>query len=147
MLYIKVQKTKNMGWGVFSERNFKPGEIIEICPCYALSPEEIEDISPTNLEDWFYEWGEHQEGTALVMGYGMIYNHSDTPNASYEFDFTNQIVTIRCLKDINKNEQIFINYNQYQPAKDFVGMFDPVTNKAAVFKNGKLRPITDPESE
>ncbi len=139
MLYIKVKKTKNMGWGVYADKDFFVGDQIEICPAVPLTEEELKSVESTRLENWFFEWHNFEE-SALIMGYGMIYNHSSTPNAKYEFDFENEFVTVVCTAPIKKGQQIFLNYNQTRTTDEPVSMFHPVTKKTVVFVDGKLKP-------
>ena len=54
---------------------------------------------------------EKENGSAISLGYGSIYNHSYEPNAKYEKDFLNNMLIFRAIKIINKGEEIVVNYN------------------------------------
>jgi SET domain-containing protein len=103
-----------MGRGVFATKNFRSGEVIEICPVVPIPRKLIKDKNPTGLQDflenWLFEWENDFQSDAMVLGYGMIYNHSENPNAKYEMDFEKNIVTFRASKKIKKGEEIFIDY-------------------------------------
>ena len=47
---------------------------------------------------------------ALALGYGSLYNHSYNPNARYD-DVGRQIKEYSALRDIQRGEEITINYN------------------------------------
>jgi SET domain-containing protein len=139
MFYIDIKQTTDMGRGVFAATEFNPGDVIEICPVIPLTPQEASLLKSSRLENWFFEWHDYNE-TAIILGAGMIYNHSFTPNAVYEFNFENENVIFRCLKKIEKGEQIFIDYNQYKPTGNgVVPMYDPHTFQDVLYVDGKLQ--------
>ena len=72
---------------------------------------DTEKISQTRLGDYCYTWGKDKTGSAIVLGNGSLYNHSYQPNAVYEKDIDNAILTIRCYLSIKAQEEITINYN------------------------------------
>ncbi len=114
MFSIEVKYTDNLGNGVFATKDFSVGEVIEVCPAVS-TPSEIIDRRKDGgaldfLEYWFFEWNEDKKGDAMILGYGMIYNHSDEPNATYESDFMRKTVTFKAIKPIPRGSQIFINY-------------------------------------
>jgi SET domain-containing protein len=50
-------------------------------------------------------------GSAICLGNGSIYNHSIKPNSEYIKDFDNSIIRFIALKDIKVGEEILVNYN------------------------------------
>lgn len=69
------------------------------------------------LEDYVYEYGINH--SAVVLGYGMLFNHSYEPNATYEINFDKHTFDYYAYKDIKAGEEILINYNgevdDYEP--------------------------------
>lgn len=65
----------------------------------------------TQLYNYYFAWGEASEEAAIALGYGSLYNHSYTPNAKYRKDFDNNLLKYICIRDIQKDEEITINYN------------------------------------
>lgn len=57
-------------------------------------------------EGYVFNWGE--SSTALALGFGSLYNHSFTPNAT-TLETADELV-ITALRDIDPGEEIFINY-------------------------------------
>ncbi|HHV24204.1 MAG TPA: SET domain-containing protein-lysine N-methyltransferase [Methanosarcina sp.] len=111
MLLISVKNSPGKGRGVFAQRNFKKGEVIESCPVIVLPAEEIDTLELTQLYNYYFAWGPESKDAAIALGYGSLYNHSYTPNARYYKDFDNSLLKYVCIRDIQKNEEITINYN------------------------------------
>ncbi len=66
-------------------------------------------IEKTTLADYAFEYGVNH--TAILLGYGMLFNHSYTPNATYEINFDNHTFDFYAYTDIQAGEEILINYN------------------------------------
>ena len=111
MSLISVKESPGKGRGVFAERNLKRGEIIESCPVIVLPAEEVDAFELTQLYNYYFAWDEASEEAAIALGYGSLYNHSYTPNAKYRKDFDNNLLKYICIRDIQKDEEITINYN------------------------------------
>ncbi len=124
-LYIKQIKEK--GRGVFAAKQIKKGQIIETCPVIIIPKENISLLDKTYpLDDYYYnEWGENKEEAIIILGYGMIYNHSFNPNAHFNYDLKNKQVIYFAIKNINKDEEITINYNG-EPADRTPVWFNPL---------------------
>jgi SET domain-containing protein len=129
---LAIRKSKIGGRGVFAKRLFREYETIEVCPVLPLTPKEFEAVSKTTLGYYVYTWpGPRQSpkvdpskysGSAVVFGYGSMYNHSFDPNADWSINVKNRTMTFRALRDIQDGEEIFHNYNWYQEFFDAKGM-------------------------
>ncbi|MDQ6595906.1 SET domain-containing protein [Bacillus salipaludis] len=95
--------------GVFATCDIAEGELIHEAPVISYPNEEHEHIEKTLLADYAFEYGKNH--TAILLGYGMLFNHSYTPNARYEINFDNHTFDFYAYKDIKAGEEIFINYN------------------------------------
>lgn len=111
MLRISVKNSPGKGRGVFAQQNFKKGEVIETCPVIVLHAEEIDSLELTELYNYYFAWGPDSKDAAIALGYGSLYNHSYNPNARYYKDFENGLLKYVCIRDIQKGEEITINYN------------------------------------
>ena len=108
------------GRGVFATRKIKKDECLEIAPVLPLTPKEFTRVSETLLGHYVYTWiGPKQKltvdqdkwtGAALVLGYGMMYNHSPTPNCIWKADVENKLMRFFALTDIPKGTEITHNY-------------------------------------
>ena len=103
---IRVGDTPH-GRGVIATEDIAKGETIEVCPVLELTAEEANGV----LTDYIVGLGDDVEGSALMLGYGSLYNHSDEPNAEYlhEADDAYSFVATR---DIAAGEQVTISYGE-----------------------------------
>lgn len=108
---ISVRDSPGKGRGVFAQRHIKRGEVIETCPVIVLPAEEIESLELTELYNYYFAWGPDSKDAAIALGYGSLYNHSYAPNARYCKDFENNLLKYVCIRDIQEDEEITINYN------------------------------------
>lgn len=95
--------------GVFATQDIKKGELLHQAPVLAYPNEQHEHIEKTLLADYAFEYGIGR--TAILLGYGMLFNHSYTPNATYEINFDNETFDFFAYKDISAGDEILINYN------------------------------------
>ncbi len=108
----KIPNPKNgefvSGKGVFASENIEKGEVVEVAPILIL---EFSDFIDTkwNLLFEYYFWLD--DFVVLALGYGSLYNHSKDPNAKYEINQKNKIITFTALKDIKKDEEILFDYS------------------------------------
>lgn len=98
-----VKKSKLHGYGVFANKNIKKNERIE--ECYFILSDCEDDI----IIDYVFDLDGH---SALLLGYGSLYNHSDHPNADYTLNKKRKIATFKALQPIKKGEEILITYGE-----------------------------------
>ncbi len=108
---IAVRLTADKGRGVFATRKFLKGELIEQAPVIAIPADQVKLIQQTVLKHYYFEWGENDDEGAIVLGYGLMYNHSYTPNAIYVFRESDHLMEFVALKEILPDEEILVNYN------------------------------------
>ena len=103
--------------GVFATCDIKKGTLFHEAPVVPYPNEQHKYIERTVLEDYVYEYGINH--SAVVLGYGMLFNHSYEPNATYEINFDKHTFDYYAYKDIKASEEILINYNgevdDYEP--------------------------------
>ncbi len=95
--------------GVFATCDIAKGELIHAAPVIPYPNKEHIFIEKTLLADYVFEYGANH--TAILLGYGMLFNHSYNPNATYNINFPNHTFDFYAYKDIKANEEILINYN------------------------------------
>ncbi|MDD5170494.1 MAG: hypothetical protein PHN75_16885, partial [Syntrophales bacterium] len=81
---ICIKEVAGKGRGVFAARDFRRGELVERAPVITFSNNDVDLIDETALADHYYKWGDSR--FALVLGFGSLYNHSLTPNLSFQID-------------------------------------------------------------
>lgn len=95
--------------GVFATVDIPKGTLFHEAPVIAYPNEQHEHIEKTLMADYAFEYGIGR--TAILLGYGMLFNHSYEPNADYEINFDNQTFDFFAHKDVKAGEELFINYN------------------------------------
>jgi SET domain-containing protein len=92
------------GRGVFATRGFAKGEVIEACPTVELGDADVTG----RLND--YVFTSVKDGDLLlVLGHGMLYNHSANPNVEYLQDEPSTI-TFHALRDVRPGDELTIDY-------------------------------------
>lgn len=101
------------GRGVFALEKIDAGEILEECHFFLLDERRFDLIDPV-LKEMVFAWPAHQPDHrfAVVLGGGTIYNHSYENNATWETDEIACCFRFRAIRDIEKGEEIFTNYNR-----------------------------------
>ncbi|MDP4011489.1 MAG: SET domain-containing protein [Candidatus Roizmanbacteria bacterium] len=112
-IVIQVSTIPNAGRGIFTSKPIKAGEIIEICPVIILPQKDYPLIKQTLLRNYYFMWGTNT--VAICLGYGSLYNHSYTPNATYMKKIKEKTIEFIALRDVKKNEEILVNYNYGNP--------------------------------
>ena len=115
IIYISKSKIPNAGRGVFAKCNIKKGEIIERCPIVEIPSGDTSKLNESVLVAYFLYFGKKKERLALMLGFGSIYNHSYTPNATYKIKVKKKTIDFTAIKDIKKNEEITFNYSFGNP--------------------------------
>lgn len=111
-IYISQSRIPNSGRGVFAGCKIKKGEIIERCPVIEIPEEDVANLNGSFLVTYFYYLGKDKEQLKIALGFGSIYNHTYTPNARYKGIKKENTIDFIALKDIQKDEEITVNYIQ-----------------------------------
>ncbi|MFM7055989.1 MAG: SET domain-containing protein [Planctomycetota bacterium] len=113
---IEVKRIPGKGRGVFAREFIPAGTIFERVPLLVLPAKEVLGFDEGGvLWQYVFEYG--RKNVALALGFGSLYNHSYSPNARYD-DAGRQIKEYRALRDIQKGEEITINYNGSEDSTD-----------------------------
>ena len=105
---LRVKSAAEKGRGVFAANPIRKGAIVEAAPVILIPDEDIDWIDKTAIADYYFKWGESH--FALVLGYGSLYNFSETPNLSFEADLKNQVMIFRAIRSIQKDRELTIHY-------------------------------------
>lgn len=100
---IFIKKSTTHGYGVFARKSFKKGEIIE--ECYII----ISRGGDRKLEDYYFDVNGKY---GLFTGCGIIYNHSEEPNADYYLYPKRSLAVFKANRAIRKGDEIFISYGK-----------------------------------
>jgi hypothetical protein len=94
------------GRGVFAARAFAEGDAVESCPTLPLRDADVVG----ELGD--YVFGSSTDGQVLLLlGFGMLYNHSASPNLEYYQDEPD-VITFVAAREIESGEELTIDYGR-----------------------------------
>ncbi|AXI09267.1 SET domain-containing protein-lysine N-methyltransferase [Oceanobacillus sp. 143] len=102
--------------GVFATCDIKKGELLHEAPVISYPNDQHQYIEQTILADYAFEYGINH--SAILLGYGMLFNHSYQPNAVYEISFSDHTFNFYAFTDIKAGDEILINYNGDVDDKD-----------------------------
>lgn len=107
---ICVKRIKGKGRGVFAKKPITGGTVIERIPVLLVPIKELVNGEENAfLKKYCYYWDDRH--VVICLGYGSLYNHSYEPNAKYIHG--PNVMTYEALRDIEKGEEITINYNYF----------------------------------
>jgi len=102
--------TDAKGIAVYCIENISKDSLIEICPVIILSAADTVSIHKTRLHDYYFSWDIEKGSSAIALGFGSLYNHSETPNAEFEIDKQSREIRFMAIKDIPAGTEIVIDY-------------------------------------
>ena len=97
----------NGGRGVFAEKDFKKGEVIEVCP---LLTDYKKNFEKSKIKDYTFKSKFKPDQEVIVFGMCSMYNHSDNFNVGHNQDPENMIY--KASRDIKKGEELYVNYGE-----------------------------------
>lgn len=124
----RVEWSKRPGgdYTVIAKTQFARGEIIEICPLIIL-----DEIAKTvdRLKDLVFEIDKKKGEYGLVLGYGSLYRHSNTPNVDYAYNKRQRHMFFIANKTIKAHEELTINYgSEYWEERSNLNMMSKLEN-------------------
>ena len=114
-VYVAQSKIKNGGRGVFATQDIKKGELIEKCPVIETPKNDLSNLNESILVTYFFYFGKNKENLVVALGFGSIYNHAYSPNATYKINQREKTIDFIALSDIKKDDEITVNYNYGNP--------------------------------
>lgn len=107
----------SVGLGVFASQGFAEGDLIERCPMIQLGFRSRYHSDP-QLSRYLYndkscgceQCKMHGHHMFMVLGYGMLYNHQNEPNARWAFDYAKLVADVIALRAIGPEEEVFVSY-------------------------------------
>ena len=112
--FLYLKKTSGKGRGVFTSKEIKPGMLLEESPVIVMPAKDRENVDKTLLHDYIFEWGEKNGEPmkcCMALGWAPMYNHSYQSNCEYYMDFEEELIQIKAVREIAKDEELTINYN------------------------------------
>jgi uncharacterized protein len=91
---------------VFATRRYLKGQLVESCPTVELPDSDVTG----RLGDYVYS-SVNDDDVLLVLGYGMLYNHSEYPNVEYVQDDPSTM-TFLALRTVRPGDELTIDYGE-----------------------------------
>jgi SET domain-containing protein len=102
---LEVKQSRH-GRGVFATRRFATGETVEVCPTLRVSDADVAG----RLADYVFGSGEGDD-VLLLLGFGMLYNHSAEPNVDYVQEAVDAIAFV-AIRAVAPGDELTIDYGE-----------------------------------
>lgn len=109
--YLTIKNSGAKGRGVFTSKKIITGTTIEESPVIVMENSDRLLLDQTLLHDYIFEWGDDKKQCCMALGYIALYNHSYQSNCEYVMDYKTQLIRVITMRDVEKNEELTINYN------------------------------------
>jgi SET domain-containing protein len=107
---IYVDNSPVHGLGVFAKEKINEGELIEECTILTLPIQKGEDSNLFIDYRFNFPSGLEWEEQVVALGFGSLYNHSESPNAHWYSNNEKRTFCFVALRDIEVGEEIFTFY-------------------------------------
>ena len=94
-----------LGRGVFAAQDIASGETVELCPTLEVNGEDVSGL----LSDYVFSSNDDEGISILLLGYGMLYNHSEDANVEH-VEHGDDAVAMVATRDIEAGDEITLNY-------------------------------------
>ncbi len=102
---IHIKESQFGGRGIFSNKNYKKDDVIEICPAILSNT----NILTGRIRDYIFSHNKNKDKCLIAFGYMSMYNHQDDPNSKWDI-LNDKQIKLTALKDINENDEITVSY-------------------------------------
>ena len=100
-------KEGRYGRGVFATRHFETGEAVEYCPTLELPGDQVVG----QLGDYVFGSNENEDDVILLLGFGMLYNHSSEPNVEYVQEEP-RVIKFVAIRPVEPGDELMIDYGE-----------------------------------
>jgi hypothetical protein len=96
------------GRGVFATRRFARGATVEVCPTLELPDGDVTGL----LGDYVFR-SNNEDAVLLLLGFGMLYNHSGDPNLEYVEGGEPGTIEFVTMRKVEAGEELTIDYGAH----------------------------------
>lgn len=108
MKYV-IKDSPLHGLGVFAAEDLPSGSTIERCAYIVIDDDDLQEVN--RLNDYLFTSPDDPGDYLCVMGAGMLYNHSDAPNAAWEIDDDdNRLLRFYTTSDVAAGDELLHDY-------------------------------------
>jgi len=105
---LVVQEICGKGRGVIAGVSFKAGDLVECAHCILIPSEQCAAADQTVLREYTYKTAGGQQ--LLALNHGSLFNHSRSPNLTYEKDLAALVIRYYAARAIAAGEELTIFY-------------------------------------
>ena len=105
-LVLKNSLVPNGGRGVFSKKDYNPGDIVEVAPFVVCE----NNLHRNKINDYVFQYSQDPNKVITVFGMGSMYNHKDDHNLDYIQDIQNNNMIYKARKRIRAGDELYVNY-------------------------------------
>ena len=116
-LYCKKSNIPNSGYGIFTNDDIKKGDVIEVSRFIEIDFKLYNYVDGNILSVLYNFPKDNPKYLAIVLGYGSLYNSSlndISNNVDWITNEDDKVFIYFAKTDINKNEELYIYYNNYE---------------------------------
>jgi len=106
---VEYSKKNNGAYCIIAKTQFAKGEIVEIAPVIFVG---LEAKAVPRLKDYIFEIDKNKQTYGVVLGYGSLYKHSETPNITFAYNKGNRQMYFIAAQTINAGSELTINYGK-----------------------------------
>ncbi len=104
---VAFGNTPDHGVGVYAKTAITNGELIEVAPLILV---DSDVMAVNNLNDYVFTINKEEDIYAVALGYGSLYNHSDTPKAEWNINLDESEIRFIAKEDIQEGQEITVSY-------------------------------------
>jgi len=105
-----IVQTEIKGRCVFADKEYKKGDVIEVCEFITIPNAQIDILKKTVINDYWF-WVDWDKWDAmLLLGTGSLYNHSTDPNMDVISDPKTMKTWFVANRDIEDGEELVFDY-------------------------------------
>ena len=105
--------------GILATKSIKKGVIIDISHFIIISNKDYEIIENTIVYDYIFEFIDSgRKVRCIILSFTQFINHSYIPNVRYRYNSRDKTVIYETIKDIEKGQELTVNYNGISDNKD-----------------------------
>jgi SET domain-containing protein len=109
--YISPKK----GRGLFAKKDIRKCKIIDVSPVILIPNKDYELIDKTIVSNYCFMWEnpkyQSEYKMVIAMSICQFMNHSYNPNVRYEYNYKNDTIKFRAIRNIYAGEELTVNYN------------------------------------
>ncbi|KAH8104815.1 hypothetical protein BXZ70DRAFT_998726 [Cristinia sonorae] len=105
----RIAYSEGKGRGVYASRDISAGTLIEISPVLLFTQNEYKEHGQfTVLDHYTFKWPDGR--MALALGLGSLFNHSESPNVSFQLDTDTESIRYVTSRYVAAGQELYIFY-------------------------------------